>query len=190
MDNRCEDEQRIAIPNSNESAREIFQQGKAYYDGKGVPKDEHKAFLCFEAVANSDYDDGTAILECADCYDKGIGVDREPIAAFKYYLQAANMGLARGQYCVGSCYYDGAGIEQDYVLAVDWFKKAAEQGYSDAEYNIGVCYEYGTGVEQSDEMAAYWYQKAAEKDHSSAQLNLGLLYKYGRGCYQEFRKIV
>lgn len=33
MDNRCEDEQRIAIPNSNESAREIFQQGKAYYDG-------------------------------------------------------------------------------------------------------------------------------------------------------------
>ena len=106
-------------------------------NGNEVPKDEHAAFLNFEAVANSDYDDdGSAALKCADCCNNGIGVDKDPSRAFKYYLQAAEKGNIRAQYCVGVYYFNGDGIEEDCKLAIAWFKKAAENGDLDAQFGL------------------------------------------------------
>lgn len=65
-----------------------------------------------------------------------------PLAQKRYsiWLDAANGGLADGQFLIGVCQRDGLGTRTNATTAVQWFRKAAEQGHALAQYNLGLCY--------------------------------------------------
>ena len=63
------------------------------------------------------------------CYKNGIGVEKDPAEAVKWYRKAADQGIAKAQYNLGACYESGTGVERDPAEAARWFRMAADQGY-------------------------------------------------------------
>jgi TPR repeat protein len=61
-------------------------------------------------------------------YERGIGVVRNKLKAAKWYLKAAESGLAEAQNNIGVFFELGIGVTQDSIRAGHWYKQAAEQG--------------------------------------------------------------
>ncbi|KAF9932450.1 hypothetical protein FBU30_008153 [Linnemannia zychae] len=119
------------------------------------------------------------------CRGRG-GVLQDYAIAMKWYLEAAEHGLADAQNCIGIMYQNGMGVSQDYKLTMKWYLKAAAQGNARAQTNIGVMYRNGIGVPQDYSVAMEWYLKAAEQGAANAQLNIGHMYRNGLGVPQDF----
>lgn len=114
-------------------------------------------------------------------YDMGWGVEQDFFAAFNWYSQAADRGLAQAQYNIGVMYYLGRGVNKDIEQAANFYKLAAQGGLAEAQTNLGFLYESGLGVTQDYEQAVEWYKKAAEGGSEKAQFNLAYLYVKGLG---------
>ncbi len=95
-------------------------------------------------------------------YQAGIGLEENPVDAFKYIEMAAKNGFAKAQYNLGKMYRDGYGVAVDEKMSFDWYLKAAEQGYSQAQNKISARYGLGEGVSQSDILALKWAILAAD----------------------------
>lgn len=65
----------------------------------------------------------------ASFYLDGIGVDKDPAEAVKWYRKAAMQGDAPGQFALGRALEQGIGVEKDVNAADAWFEKAAAQGH-------------------------------------------------------------
>ena len=95
-------------------------------------------------------------MALAHCYTHGKGVDKSDQDAFRYNMQAAEMGMcvclclcvrthyskllivitlgyALGEYNIGVQYFSGKGVELDYAKAVEFYEKAAKQGFAPAQ---------------------------------------------------------
>lgn len=87
-----------------------------------------------------------------------------------YLSQAAELGHAKAQYCLGEYYGEiSRGNEKLFEQAIVWYRKAAEQGHVDAQYSLGSLYKVGYGIEKDLEQAAVWFTKAADQGHERAQ---------------------
>ena len=97
------------------------------------------------------------------------------------WLDAANGGLADGQFLCGVCQRDGLGTRTNAAAAVQWFRKAAEQGHARAQEALANAFYNGNGVEKNVTEAVRWWKKAAEQGYAGAQSNLGICYADGEG---------
>lgn len=70
--------------------------------------------------------------------------------------RAAEGGVAKAMFNLGTMYYEGDGGPQDHSTAAMWFRKAAERGVKDSQYNLGVLYERGDGVPLNPTEAYKW----------------------------------
>ena len=61
-------------------------------------------------------------------YANGEGVPRDYRAALKWYLRAAEQGVAQAQSSLGGMYTRGEGVPKDYVRAYAWLNLAVAQG--------------------------------------------------------------
>ncbi len=95
------------------------------------------------------------------------------------WLDAANGGLADGQFLIGVCHREGIGTLTNATAAVHCFRKAAEQGHARAQNLLGDCYSAGNGVEKNPAEAVRWYKKAAEQGYAIAQYKLSGCYEFG-----------
>ena len=93
--------------------------------------------------------------------------------AFRLFQEAAQMGDAEAQCCLGCCYRNGYGIQVDHKQARYWYDKSSSNGCLRALFHVARIYENGQGVPQSYEKAVEWYTKAAEQGYARAQFNLG-----------------
>ena len=75
----------------------------------------------------------------------GQGVPKDYKRAAKWYLKAAEQGLAVHQHGLGLMYYGGQGVPQDYEQAARWLSKAAKQGNAEAQSYLNMIYESGQG---------------------------------------------
>ena len=74
-------------------------------------------------------------------YEKGDGVEKNPVKAVSYYKKAAGQGHAEAQSRLGYCYANGIGVTPDEQTAFLWYQRAAEQGYAAAQFYLGYCYD-------------------------------------------------
>lgn len=111
----------------------------------------------------------------------GKGVDKDQLAAARWYREAAKQGHPDGQFNLGLMYAKGRGVPTNYAAAVRLYTQAAEQGHTGAQVNLGVCYSRGYGVLRDEETAMRWFREAADQDSAAAQFNLGLMYATGNG---------
>lgn len=104
--------------------------GVRYLLGRGVPRNESKAFHYFSQGANED--DPFAENELAYMYASGKGTSQNDAKALYWYQQAANHGLASAQYNLGLMYLHGLGTAPSRTLALKWFQKSAAHGFEPA----------------------------------------------------------
>src|SRR6185503_476949 len=57
---------------------------------------------------------------------------RDPEATAEL-LPAANAGIPKAQYFVGTAYANGVGVEKNLAVAIGWWFRAADQGVAQAE---------------------------------------------------------
>lgn len=85
-------------------------------------------------------------------------------AAFKAYLQAAEMGDALAMHKVAQSYlYKHRGAPFDLKKSAEWYEKAAESGRIASMVMVSQCYIAGAGVPESDEIARQWLERALEE---------------------------
>ncbi|EKD71714.1 MAG: hypothetical protein ACD_46C00114G0003 [uncultured bacterium] len=112
---------------STDSATDM---GMRYLLGRGVPKNNEKAFSYLSEAADND---PFAQNEIAYLYATGKGTKQDYAKAFKYYQKAANHDLASAQYNLGLFYLYGLGTEPNKTLARKWFQKSAAHGFEPAK---------------------------------------------------------
>ena len=159
-----------------------------YYAGRGVEKDEAKAFACF--LRSAEQGNAGAQNQVGYLYEVGRGVEKNLEEALKWYRKSAEQGNAIAQCNLGLAYENGRGTEKNDEEAAKWYRKSAEQGYARAQCNLGLAYENGRGTEKNDEEALKWYRKSAEQGYARAQCNLGYMYEVGHGVEQNDEEAV
>ncbi len=92
----------------------------------------------------------------ANAYYHGSFIEKNLIAAFEYYKDAAENGYAKAQFDLGNMYFAGIGTDRDYAKGFKWTQKAAMNNHSIAQYNIAIYYCNGKGVIQDLSEAYKW----------------------------------
>lgn len=115
-------------------------------------------------------------------YGRGIGGDKDELAAFKWYEKAAQQDDPDAQYELAAAYEYGLGTDFDQDRARKWYSKAAENGQATAQYKMGLYYAYPDTDENPDlKEAIRWFLAAAEQDYVDAQRELAQRYSLGGG---------
>src|SRR2546430_13639694 len=103
--------------------------------------------------------DAEAQFALATIYELGVDVPKNYAESGKWYLKAANQGLAEAQFKLGVRYFEyGKQARENYTSAFSWFYKAANQGIAAAQYNVGLMYQLGRGVPTNRIEAYKWYK--------------------------------
>ena len=90
-----------------------------------------------------------ASLKLAECFGRGIFVEKDNKKAAEMVTLAALLGDAASQRILGLAFVKGNDVEQNYETAVHWYSKAAAQGNAKAQSSLGFAFEIGRGVEQN-----------------------------------------
>jgi len=124
---------------------------RAYASGRDLPKDDAKAFVYFQQIADQQADTSPS----------------SPIAKY-----AAEAFVALGQY-----YLDGIPamkLEANASYAADLFRHAASYfGDAEAQFRLARLYLNGDGVEKNVGLAINWLATSAKKQHAASQATLG-----------------
>jgi TPR repeat protein len=97
-------------------------------------------------------------------------VQRDPVKARQYHMQAALGGERRSLMDLGTIHESGFGVPADLVEAARWFEWSAKYGFAPAQNNIATLLETGEGG-RKDEIEAYKYYVLAALD-AAATLKL------------------
>ena len=119
--------------------------------------------------------DVRAQFSVGSAYDWGRGAPRDGTQVKKWYLLAAEGGLAEAQNSLGSVLE----AEKSYPEAFRWYQQAAAQGLAIATNNLGQLYDTGRGVTQDRRKAFELYAKASDQGDPLAMWNMATLYGSG-----------
>ena len=148
-----------------ESAKQGYRYGQSelgrhLIEKKASPAEVDEGIELLKLVANSG--DAYAMWSLAHYYDNGIGVDRDPKKAIRWYEKSASLGDGSSAGRLGHMYFEGVGVDKDHTKAIEWFRKAAGQGYHFAYVMLGFAYQQGLGVERDFDKAKGFYQKGVD----------------------------
>lgn len=88
------------------------------------------------------------MLNVANMYAQGQGVEKSQEKAFRWYLRAAESGDSISMVEVAMAYEEGRGTVPDKGEAISWYRRAAEAGNSDARWRLGKrLYDEGSTAE-------------------------------------------
>ncbi|MGB6992290.1 MAG: tetratricopeptide repeat protein, partial [Thermoanaerobaculia bacterium] len=97
------------------------------------------------------------LVEMAERYRDGEGVEQDLEKARRLFLEAAEKGHPEGHVGLAKLYFEGEGVPQSYEEALGHFRVAAEGRQVSAQRRLAEMYLDGLGVEESDEEAVKWY---------------------------------
>lgn len=118
---------------------------------KGVRPDAAESAHYFQ-IAASEYDvfaqkgDANSQNSLASMYEKGQGVKKNMVLAFKWYEKAALQGHAVAQLNMGRLYLAGISVPRDTLQASYWLDMAAAQGVREAEVMLSEIKQKGEEV--------------------------------------------
>jgi len=138
---------KLADPHGANNALAQVLYGLALRHGWGVKKDPNQAVTFLSRAAsnsalievealNAGQKKGgvakgelvLAIFELANCFRNGWGVDKDPVAARRYYETAANLGDSDAMNEAARCYEEGIGGKKDKFMAAKYYRKAEDNG--------------------------------------------------------------
>jgi TPR repeat protein len=144
--------------------------GHMYRLGRGVPRDDAKAFSYFSRVADAFDADETdknrlrimvdALVRVGDYYRRGsraAGVAPDFERAIRIYRLAATYGHPAAQFALGDMQLNGEGLRQNADQGLRWLMTAARKRYAPAEARLGDLYWNGDIVKRDRTRALMWY---------------------------------
>ena len=144
--------------------------GHMYRLGRGVPRDDAKAFSYYGRVADafdSEESDQNrlrimvdALVRVADYYrtgSKAAGVAQNFDRASRIYRLAATYGHPASQYALGLMAIGGQGMREQPEQGLRWLLAAAKKRYAPAEAALGDLYWKGEIVQRDRTRAIMWY---------------------------------
>lgn len=120
-----------------------------------------------------------AMLSLGNCYEHGIGTQRDFIKALEWYEKAADEGLPEGWYNLGVSYEVGMGNPGDMKKAIRAYEKAADKDLVPAHLKLSSFYFSGTGVKKDIKKGMKHLTAAAGKGNPEASNSLGVIYMQG-----------
>jgi len=167
----------------------------AYYFGKGVEKNNTKAFELWLQAAENGYVYSQEQL--AYQYKEGFAIQKNlekanfwSSKAFNQNLIKAKNGESEFQCNLAKNYLYGQGVKKDSKEALYWFRSAAEKGNIEAQAMLGSLYSnnsfmLGDFSLKNPKEAQKWLHSAGEAGSIQAQRTLGVLYTYGIDGFDE-----
>ncbi len=154
-----------------------------YYGGIGTEQNPALAESCLEKAVSMN--DPSAMVKLAFiCEQKGRR-DR----AFRLYRQAAEAGLAFGEYKYAEYICDGMEKGKGLNAALELYERSAEKGCPQAFQRLALFAMTGVGLDKPDKpRAAILFEKAAKIGHAPAQYNLAAMYAAGDGIPQDDKR--
>ena len=116
-----------------------------------------------------------------EMFDRGLGINKNPKAAVKWFKAAYKNGVSRAGHNLAYIYFTGSAGFVDRQTALKIYHKEAKAGNSLSQVNLGHIYRTGNDVPQSDKVAVRWYREAAKNGNPVGMLQLGLAYYHGHG---------
>lgn len=164
--------------------------GLCYQTGHGVGADSLKAVQLYQRsikdgnkalfIQNQDLAKKGNLFSnmlIASCYQKGIGVDKDPDKAITYLTTAANKNCTDAQRDLGLLLLN----EKKAMEAAQWFKKGADNGDVVCTFYYGKMLVEGLGVKTDKKGGANYLLKAAEAGFPQAMYYVGNCYMNGDG---------
>lgn len=111
---------------------------------------------------SSYYYDGTAEMEEALRKGHAAATLEDYVTAESYFLQAANLGSAEAQCCLGIIYSDSSLTLYNPTKALFYLNESAKNGYSYAKYYLAICLIYGICTDVDYVEGFYWMKLAAD----------------------------
>lgn len=146
------------------------------------------AFNWFRKAADKGFI--AAQYEIAERYLFGIGTEKNPQAAFQWFMKitkrkakteketvAIETYLPKTKFMLGKCYEEGIGTAKNPKEAFKFYLETAQSDFEetiaeilkDASYKTALFYFDGTGTNQDRNEAKQWYEKSAEYGHITAK---------------------
>lgn len=105
----------------------------------------------------------------AEQYDKGgLGLPKDHLRAFNWYVLAAKDGIAEAKSAVGYYFFSGAHGVQDETAAVHWYHEAAKAGHVESMTAYAWMILNGKGQAVDIEGGEYYLKKASVKGDKNA----------------------
>jgi len=146
--------------------------GKAYFEGKLIPKDWDKAFLWFKKAA--DQNDAAGLNGMGIFYGLGSPVPKDSAKAAEYYQKAVDLGYPAAHRNLAMAYINGTGVSKDTGRGIQLLQKAADMGHPMSQLSLGLIYVNGTGVPKDESLGMGLIQKASDLGEASAQYLVGI----------------
>ncbi len=124
----------------------------------------------------------------ADCYEWGLGCEKDERKAFELLLYAANAGDGKSAAKLGAYYEHGIGTAPDLKKSVEFYRKGAELGEPLAMVQMAKHYSSGFIIETDLAKALELCQQALAMNERSAFTLLGLFYTQGAGVTKDDQK--
>ena len=167
-----------------------LELGGMYMNGLGTPKDEKKAFECFERAykTRSMYGSYVAAEAMAYCLENGIGTKRDPKKAEELRAPLKNdphgMTQLGRMYTPGSQIYDDILPETDPERARYWYRLAADAGGKDARMELEKLDRKFPPLSKKEleSVKILDLNKRIAKGDDEAETELAIIYIEGRGA--------
>jgi len=168
-----------SCPNANLSAspEDLFQRARAIMAVATCPQEFSQALNLYRQAAEQGH--SQSLLQLADCYTLGKGIEQNQRKAFEAYNLAAAHELLPASYLLGLCYLHGFGCQTDVEKAVENLQKAADCGHEQAAlvlphayYMLGNFYHKKILPLSSQQLALEYYRKAYAAGYVQAKQQL------------------
>lgn len=129
----------------------------------------------------ADAGDAIGMLFVGRCYQEGLVVRQDEVAALGWLEKSAAIGNAYALHGIGISHEAGRGVPVDAAKALEWYTRAAEAGNPVSMRSIGSLYA-GTAIGKENlAMALRWYLQAANAGDPVGMRCVGDYYCNGHG---------
>lgn len=193
----------------NNEAKENYELGLCYEEGKGVKRDLTQAIAYYKKAADLGSKEAKAKLieieemeglienvynqlypnnDSEHFYNRGMHKKEinEYGEAFQCFKKASELGHVAGIYELGLCYKNGKGTTKDLDQAKLYLHQAMEANYLDAHVAYASCFLDEEG--QTKGIGVLVLERAVELNSASAMVRLGQCFEYGSGVSVDLKK--
>jgi TPR repeat protein/GTPase SAR1 family protein len=124
-----------------------------------------------------------AMVQIAECFESGIGVQQSHSEALRMYRKAADTGDPAGQNAL-AVFLDERSSGEFSAEAIVWYRRAAEQGLAVAQANLGQKLIVESSGNSDGSEGFKWLMKAAEQGYAIAENMIGCCFMDGLACAQ------
>eukprot|EP01125_Pyxidicula_operculata_P000333 TRINITY_DN10385_c0_g1_i1.p1 TRINITY_DN10385_c0_g1~~TRINITY_DN10385_c0_g1_i1.p1 ORF type:complete len:336 (+),score=66.77 TRINITY_DN10385_c0_g1_i1:33-1040(+) len=151
--------------------------GKIFRDVLGGDSNVSEAIQLFNNACGKD---GSGENQLGLTYYRGLGVEKDPVLAIRYFKEAMEKGFDEATSHLGFMYVDGKSLEKKVDEGLKMLQEVSARS-GEANNYLGIIFTYGIGVTRNYVLALQHLNTAVEMGHLEAHVNLAQMHLNGWG---------